>query len=245
LILVAIITLMFSSCKPTFYSGFNNFHTNVELTKSNFKTLGSFYGTATEMKNRVSIENDLGLIARAKEDLLEKAARKGAYLTGSRTLSNVTIERTENKNRIVVTISAEIIEFLKSDEELAKEAERKEIAKEVEQRKSEEMKNSKCNDSRCRNGQKPTHYFTLNSYNNVKFYVYSDDVIMYYNTQTKEFYECAQKRVPTYKNTREKAWAWSFSISNLSYLVSTNEEVWVETTNGSFHQCGNIKPVDF
>ena len=46
-------------------------------------------------------------------NLLANAKAAGIELTGSRTLINITTAVVQNKNRITVTLSADIIEFVK------------------------------------------------------------------------------------------------------------------------------------
>ena len=46
-------------------------------------------------------------------NLLANAKASGIELTGSRTLVNITTDLVQNKNRITVTLSADIIEFVK------------------------------------------------------------------------------------------------------------------------------------
>jgi hypothetical protein len=132
-----------------------------------------------------------------------------------------------------------------------KEIEQKRIAEEAEQRRREEMRN----DTRLyRNGQKPMRLLILNNHNNGKFYIYSDDVIMYYDISTKDFFQCASKQTRIYEswsvNGNKNVGAWSFYLSlnnNLqeTYTVSTNGEVWAKNTYGGFSQFGYIKVVDF
>ena len=75
--------------------------------------MGSFTGIASEKKNVVGVKNREGLISEAKKNLLANAKAAGIELTGSRTLINITTAVVQNKNRITVTLSADIIEFVK------------------------------------------------------------------------------------------------------------------------------------
>jgi hypothetical protein len=108
-------TFAIVSCKYTFYGGSVNqqTQTQVVLSGSNFKVLGSFSGSATYKKQKVSIRTKEGLFTLAKEDMLEKAKAAGITLTGSRTLINIVTDYIENPRRITVTYSADIIEFIK------------------------------------------------------------------------------------------------------------------------------------
>lgn len=104
-----------ASCKSTYYkldySQVNQ--TQVVLSEGNFTVLGSFTGSATENKMKVSIKNMEGILAIAKANLLAKAKSAGVELKGSRALINVSTDMIENNKMVTVTISAEIIEFTK------------------------------------------------------------------------------------------------------------------------------------
>ncbi|MBK8245288.1 MAG: hypothetical protein IPK88_17820 [Saprospiraceae bacterium] len=109
------ISITLVSCKPTLYFGsYGQINqTQVVLSNSNFKVLGSFKGMASEKKMQISIKGNEGLINIAKSNLLASAKSAGIELTGSRTLVNVCVDIIQNKKRVTVTISAEIIEFTK------------------------------------------------------------------------------------------------------------------------------------
>jgi hypothetical protein len=113
--IVTLAIVVFASCKATLFGGGigNVVETRVELSQANFKVLGSFIGVATAKKSQISVKGDAGLVALAKADLLQKAKAAGIELSGSKTLINVTIDQVENKDRITVSISADIIEFNK------------------------------------------------------------------------------------------------------------------------------------
>lgn len=114
LLFIAIPLLLLASCKPTLYVvdyGQAN-KTMVSLSEANFNTLGSFSGIATARKNVINIKDNIGVLAEAKANLLENAKQAGVELTGSRTLINFATDIVENQNRITVTVTAEIIEFL-------------------------------------------------------------------------------------------------------------------------------------
>jgi hypothetical protein len=106
---------LLSSCKLTSYQG--NYgqlnQTQVLLTNSNFKILGSFKGVATAKKIKMSIKDEEGVVSRAKANLLENAKTAGVTLTGSRTLINVSVDLIQNKKMVTATVSAEIVEFTK------------------------------------------------------------------------------------------------------------------------------------
>lgn len=103
------------SCKPTFYAGTYGQanQTQVVLSGSNFKVLGSFKGVASEKKMQVSIKDSEGLISKAKTNLLANAKLAGVELTGSRTLVNASVDITQNQRMMTATMSAEIVEFTK------------------------------------------------------------------------------------------------------------------------------------
>ncbi len=113
IILIAVTIVFFASCKPTFYVGdYGQVNqTQVVLSNSKFKVLGSFQGIATDKKKVLNIKDRQGLIARAKEDLLKNAKSAGVELKGSRALINVAVDIIDNIDRITVMISAEIVEF--------------------------------------------------------------------------------------------------------------------------------------
>jgi hypothetical protein len=113
--IAAIMIGLLSSCKPTSYLG--NYgqvnQTQVILSGSNFKVLGSFKGIATEKNMKMSIRDMEGLVSKAKTNLLTNAKSAGVDLTGSRTLVNVCVDIIQNRKMVTATISAEIIEFTK------------------------------------------------------------------------------------------------------------------------------------
>lgn len=102
------------SCKPTLYMG--NYgqvnQTQVVLSKANFKVLGSFSGVVSEKSSKLNIKNQTGMIAAAKAQLLANAKAAGVELNGSRTLVNVSVDVVQNTQRVTVTVSGEIIEFV-------------------------------------------------------------------------------------------------------------------------------------
>lgn len=87
--------------------------TQVVLSNSSFKVLGSFTGVATYKKKVVSVKQKEGIIAAAKANLLENAKAAGIELVGSRALVNITVDVIQNPRRVTATVSAEIIEFTK------------------------------------------------------------------------------------------------------------------------------------
>jgi hypothetical protein len=110
-IILTIVTI--SSCKETMYVGSvgQQQQTQVVLTNSNFKVLGSFEGSATYSKMQTGIKNKEGIVSAAKADFIHNAKAAGVELTGSRAIVNVVTDVIENKNRITVTYAAEVIEF--------------------------------------------------------------------------------------------------------------------------------------
>ena len=115
LLFVFAVASLLSSCKTTSYTGSLGqvTQTQVVLTGSNFKVLGSFSGTASEKIEVIGIKNRQGLVAQAKANMLANAKSAGVDLTGSRALVNVAVDVIQNKNRVTTTVSAEIIEFSK------------------------------------------------------------------------------------------------------------------------------------
>jgi hypothetical protein len=113
-----IIIGLLSSCKPTSYlCNYGQINqTQVVLSGSNFKVLGSFRGIATEKKMKMSVRDMEGLISKAKSNLLTIAKSAGVDLTGSRTLVNVCVDVIQNRRMVTATISAEIIEFTKQNQ---------------------------------------------------------------------------------------------------------------------------------
>ncbi len=113
LLFVIITGLLITSCKMTTYTGdYGQVNkTQVVLSSSNFKVLGSFTGTAYAKRTGASIKNDIGLVALAKADLLANAKKEGVELTGSRTMINVVVDFIENTKHVSATVTAEIIEF--------------------------------------------------------------------------------------------------------------------------------------
>jgi hypothetical protein len=110
-----ILSIVFTSCKYTYYGGNVNqlTQTQVVLSSGNFKVLGSFTGTSTYKKQKVTIRTKEGLYTLAKDDMLNNAKNAGITLIGARTLINITTDYIENPRRITVTYSADIIEFTK------------------------------------------------------------------------------------------------------------------------------------
>jgi hypothetical protein len=108
------ILLALSSCKPVQYNGMQTsdvVRTEVVLTRANFRVLASVTGSASARKKVFGMGQRDGLLYRAKADLLANARSAGFPLTGSRALINFTTDIIESDNRIVLMLSAEIIEF--------------------------------------------------------------------------------------------------------------------------------------
>ncbi|MBP5709855.1 MAG: hypothetical protein J6W84_02635 [Bacteroidales bacterium] len=118
LFLSAVLAICFTSCKTTQFGGNNAFYgqvnqTQVVLSESNFKVLGSFVGHSNTKVKLLSIKDKDGLVAGAKQDFLNNARAAGVELTGSRAIVNACVDYITNGDRITVTFSAEIIEFTK------------------------------------------------------------------------------------------------------------------------------------
>jgi hypothetical protein len=115
ILLVLFVAICITSCQVTSYTGsYGQINqSQVVLSEANFIVLGSFTGTATEKKYKMSVKDQEGLISLAKTTLLQNAAAAGAELKGSRALINVAVDIVQNKNVATVTVSGDIIEFTK------------------------------------------------------------------------------------------------------------------------------------
>lgn len=113
LLLLSVFVLSLASCKTSsYFPNAGQVHkTDVVLSKANFKVLGSFSGTASVKKKQFNFEDNQGILAKAKANLLENAKNAGVELKGSRALVNVTTDVIQHTKKIKATITAEIIEF--------------------------------------------------------------------------------------------------------------------------------------
>lgn len=111
----AALAFMLVACKPTNYAGsYGQINqTQVVLTAANFKVLGSFHGTATAKKYKMTVKDQQGVISQAKGNMLANAKAAGIELTGSRALVNVSVDVVDNSNKLTATVTADIIEFTK------------------------------------------------------------------------------------------------------------------------------------
>lgn len=109
------IALFLVACKPTNYAGsYGQINqTQVVLSSANFKVLGSFHGTATAKKYKMSVKDQQGVISQARTNMLANAKAAGVELTGSRALVNVSVDVVDNSNKLTATVTADIIEFVK------------------------------------------------------------------------------------------------------------------------------------
>ena len=117
IILIICVAISISSCKSIQFGGSNSFYgqvnqTQVVLSGKNFRVLGSFSGHATTKLKLVNIKDKDGLVAGAKKDFLNNARAAGVELTGSRAIVNASVDYMTNVDRITVTFSGEIIEFV-------------------------------------------------------------------------------------------------------------------------------------
>lgn len=81
-------------------------------TSSNFKNLGTFIGTCREHMKPNLMEGEEGLIARARLNLMDNIAKAGINMSdGSKYLDNIVVEEVKFDKVVVVTISAEVIEY--------------------------------------------------------------------------------------------------------------------------------------
>ncbi len=118
IILLAIMVICMTACKPTYFGGNNAFYgqvneTKVVLSSNNFRVLGSFVGHCTTKTKLMTIKEKDGIVSAAKQDFLNNARAAGVELTGSRAIVNSCVDYVTNKDRVTVTFSAEIIEFTK------------------------------------------------------------------------------------------------------------------------------------
>jgi len=158
--------------------------------------------------------------------------------------------------------SSRLMQLVEADTQFIQERQRRIAKAEIEYNRGEQQREAKqetetrsggekkSDSGFYRNGQKPIELLILDNYKNGKFYIYSDEVIAYYNTNTNELFECARKQKPIYQNWNGKVWAFSFSLSignnqQQTYTVSTNGEVWAKDVNGNFSKYGYITFVDF
>ena len=118
IILIICVIIGMSSCKTIQFGGSDSFYgqvnqTQVVLNGNNFRVLGSFTGNATSKKKLFNIKNRDGLVSEAKKEFLNNARAAGVELTGSRAIVNTSVDYMTNMDRITVTFSGEIIEFVK------------------------------------------------------------------------------------------------------------------------------------
>ncbi len=104
---------MLGSCKPVIYSlqTTNVQQTQVVLNKKNFKVLGHYQGAAELKLNIFFTKSPDGLIAKAWQDMINKAEADGYAYEGSRVFSNVTIDLIKSKNKVKAIVSGDLIEF--------------------------------------------------------------------------------------------------------------------------------------
>lgn len=103
-----------TSCRTSYLGHPVSYSNTFVSTSPNFKYLGTYCGTATEMKKRVSISDDKGLVYLAKQEMLDAIQKDSINLSdGNIELVNVAVEQTSNNKRIVVSVSADVIQIMK------------------------------------------------------------------------------------------------------------------------------------
>ncbi len=105
-----------ASCKDVLYTGrYGNVNdTRVVLDQANFKMLGHFKGSAAALKFSMNIKNREGVLSLAKTNMLENIKAAGIDLNGrSIAFVNVTTDVVQNTNRLIATVTADVIEFTK------------------------------------------------------------------------------------------------------------------------------------
>lgn len=110
-----LVTLAFSSCR-TIYTGYPvTFDNSIPITEQTpYKYLGTYCGTATETTKRGNISNDKGLVYLAKKDMLEAIKKDNIDVTdGNIRIVNIAVEQTANRKRVVVSVSADVIQIVK------------------------------------------------------------------------------------------------------------------------------------
>ena len=95
------------------------------------------------------------------------------------------------------------------------------------------------------NGKKPIALLKLYTSDNEKYYIYPNDNIYVYDSNTDKFFKCSKKEAATYKTLNGKEWVWSFKrpIGNNkaeTYNVTINSEVWAKTTNNTLYKYGYL-----
>lgn len=114
LIYIIGVVALLSSCATTYEVTTGSLNqTKVELNSANFNNLGTFSGNATEKRMKSGIRNMEGLISIAKKDLIANARKTGIELSGSWTMTNISVDVMKNPKRVTVTVSANIIKFTK------------------------------------------------------------------------------------------------------------------------------------
>ena len=113
---IILIALLFSSCsvqRVNFEADYGDVDIDRFIPASaNFTYLGTFYGVSSESTSVVWMKDDTGLVALAREKLMEKIEKAGINMSeGSKFLSNVSIEKTTYENTITITISADVFEI--------------------------------------------------------------------------------------------------------------------------------------
>lgn len=113
LLLIFVIGFL-TSCSVGYKGSFTQLNqTQVVLSGANFKFLGNFSGTVAEKKAKIQIRNSEGVISQAKSNLYSNIKAAGIKMDGSIALVNVTTDVVENFRLVIITVSADVIEFTK------------------------------------------------------------------------------------------------------------------------------------
>ena len=113
LLFVLAMTVMMASCStPVTYKAYydKTTETRVVLNKKNFRVLGHFQGESV-VKKTTNFKRSEGMLAKAREDLIQHAEKAGYALSGSRMLVNVTVDYIETDGYIKTIMAADMIEF--------------------------------------------------------------------------------------------------------------------------------------
>lgn len=114
LFLFIVVIFLFSSCTVRYQLNYQPSNlTKVVLSGANYKYLGSFSGTVSEKKTKVSIRDMEGMLSRAKTNLYNKARAAGIKMEGSVALVNISTDMVENYRLVTITVSGDIVEFTK------------------------------------------------------------------------------------------------------------------------------------
>lgn len=118
-IFYSFVLLLLSACLPSKYIGnYGQYNqTEISLTESNYKILGSYTGKST-IRSKYEFGYE-GMISEARKNLWQNANKEGIKQEGSRILFNVNLEIMYRFTRRMAVVTADIIEF-KNDNSVVK-----------------------------------------------------------------------------------------------------------------------------